>query len=41
MVRLRNIRRTEEYIEASYYPENTASEGYVRIDLNGNVIEKG
>ena len=41
MVRLRNIRRTQEYVEASSDPENTVSEGYVRMNLNGNVIEKG
>ena len=40
MVRLKEIRKTDEDIEACYYPESTEAEGYIRLDFNGNVIEK-
>ena len=40
MIDLRRITRTESYIEADYYPEGSEEKGYVKIDLDGNVIEQ-
>lgn len=41
MVRLKNIRKAEGYISASYTPEDTSEEGYIKIRLSdGEVVER-
>ena len=41
MLKLKNISRTDEYIEANYFPEGTDEAGYVQININnGEIISK-
>lgn len=41
MVKLKNIRKAEGYISASYTPEDTSEEGYIKIRLSdGEVVEQ-
>ncbi len=41
MLRLKNIKRTDNFIEAYYIPENKDEQGYVKIDISTNaVVEK-
>ena len=38
MVLLKNIKKTDDYIEADYYPEATDAAGHIRIGNDKNVI---
>ena len=41
MVRLVNIKRTSEFIETEYIPEDSNEKGYVKMRLNdGEVVER-
>ncbi|MCC8073274.1 MAG: hypothetical protein LIO62_04025, partial [Clostridiales bacterium] len=41
MVTLKNIKKTDEYIEANYIPEDSNEIGYLKVDLkNLTVIDK-
>lgn len=41
MVKLKDIRKDNEYISAVYTPENSTEEGYVKIKVADNsVVEK-
>ena len=39
VVRLENIKKTDRCIEAVYHPENTDECGYIKMSLDGEVIE--
>ena len=39
MVTLINIRKTGDNVSTSYIPENSSEEGYIKLDLGGNVVE--
>lgn len=40
MLKLKNIRRTSEFIEADYFPESENERGYIKLDINSlTVIE--
>ncbi|MCQ2736974.1 MAG: hypothetical protein MJ234_07240 [bacterium] len=36
MVRLKNINRTDDFIECDYYPEGEAEGGFFKIDIKNN-----
>ena len=41
MVTLINIKKTDEYIEANYIPEDTGEEGYIKMRLSDReVVER-
>lgn len=41
MLKLKRIKRDDEYIEAYYIPEDSTEEGYVKIRLSDNeVVDK-
>ena len=38
MLKLINIKRTDEFIEAYYIPEDTNERGYVKIDMRTDAV---
>lgn len=40
MVKLINIEKTNEFITCEYSPEASGEKGYIKMDLQGNVVEK-
>ncbi len=34
MVRLKKVKKTDNYIEAYYIPENTSEQGYIKLDAH-------
>ncbi len=41
MIIFKNINRTDEYIEADYYPEGEDSFGHIKLDMNDDsILEK-
>lgn len=40
MVQLINIEKTDEFISCEYIPEASEEKGYIKMDLQGNVIVK-
>ncbi len=41
MIIFKNITRTDEYIEADYYPEGKEAFGHIKLDMNDDgVLEK-
>lgn len=38
MLRLKNIKRENNFIEAYYTPEDKEEQGYIKIDINTDVV---
>ena len=39
MVKLVNIKKNNDFISSDYIPEASEEKGYIKMDLQGNVVE--